>query len=363
MGLIPKNRDHGWVPYVWLVFLAFFFFQPILDKRTTGTDWLITVGATAVFLVLYFTLFRVGKPWNVLILVCMTAMGLGLGNINVGSSIFIIFTASFLAWVIENPTIVFAAIGVLISLLALDAYFFHSDPGFWATSMVVALGVGLSNAHFAQKNRADRKLRMAHEEIEHLAKAAERERIARDLHDVLGHTLTLIAVKSTLAGRLLEKDPQKAKAEIADIERVSREAITDIRNTIRGFSTYRLGEELQRAQSALETAGVTVSTESTDLPLTPAQESVAALIMREAVTNVVRHARAQNCMLRLARNNGNCVLEVEDDGCGGAHAEGNGMRGMRERIEALGGTFTCKTSSGTKVKFEFPLNVEAAAKH
>jgi two-component system sensor histidine kinase DesK len=198
---------------------------------------------------------------------------------------------------------------------------------------------------------------MAHEEIEHLAKVAERERIARDLHDVLGHTLTLISVKSTLAGKLLDKEPAKARSEIADIEKVSREALTEIRNTLRGYSNYKLSDELQRAQAALESAGVKVSTESGDVLLSPAQESVAALIMREAVTNVVRHAQARHCSLRVARNNGACVLEIQDDGCGGFTSEGNGLRGMRERVEALGGTLRYKTSAGTKLSFEFPLAV------
>jgi two-component system, NarL family, sensor histidine kinase DesK len=228
--------------------------------------------------------------------------------------------------------------------------------------LVVALGVGLSNTHFAVRNRADHKLRLAHEEIEHLAKVAERERIARDLHDVLGHTLTLISVKSTLAGKLLDKDLVKAKSEIADIEKVSREAMAEIRNTLRGYSSYKLSEELQRAQSALESAGVAVNTDSIEVPLTPAQESVAALIMREAVTNVVRHAQAQHCSLRVARNDGTCVLEIQDDGCGGFANEGNGLRGMRERVEALGGTFRYKTSAGTKLSFEFPLTAPDASR-
>ncbi len=196
---------------------------------------------------------------------------------------------------------------------------------------------------------------MAHEEIEHLAKVAERERIARDLHDVLGHSLTLISVKSTLAGKLLDKDLVKARSEIADIEKVSRDAMAEIRNTLRGYSSYKLSEEMERAQATLESAGVEVKTESADVPLTPAQESVAALIMREAVTNVVRHAGARHCSLRLARNNGNFILEVQDDGLRRLRGEGNGIRGMRERVEALGGTFRQKTSAGTKLTFEFPL--------
>ena len=357
MPLIPKNRDHGWAPYVWLVFLAFFFFQPVLDPHTTGKDWLITISAVVVFLTIYFALFQVCKPWNYLLLAAMAAMGLSLARINEGSSVFMIFTAAFMGWVIDDPKWAFAGVGSLVLILGFDAYFFRSPVGFWATSIVVSLGVGLSNIHFAERNRSDRKLRMAHQEIEHLAKVAERERIARDLHDVLGHTLTLIVVKSTLAGKLFEKDPRKAKHEIAEIEAVSRAAMAEIRNTLRGYSLYKLSDELQRAKSALESAGVEVEWEAVELSLTPAQESVAALIMREAVTNIVRHAHARNCWLRLARDNGNCVLEIQDDGRGGLHSEGNGLRGMRERVEALGGRFERDTASGsgTKLKFEFPL--------
>jgi len=83
--------------------------------------------------------------------------------------------------------------------------------------------------------------------------------------------------------------------------------------------------------------------------------------MREAVTNVVRHAQARHCSLRVARNNGTCVLEIQDDGCGGFTSEGNGLRGMRERVEALGGTLRCKTSAGTKLSFEFPLTAPDAS--
>jgi two-component system sensor histidine kinase DesK len=356
MPLLPRNREHGWAPHIWLVFLSFFLFKPVLDPHTTAKDWVITISALLVFLVVYFGIFWVSKPWNQLLLASMAVIGLSLGHLNEGASVFIIFCAAFVAWVVEKPKWCVAAIGTLVLLLAIDAYFFHAPIGFWATSIVVSLGTGLSNIHFAERVRADRKLRMAQAEVEHLAKVAERERIARDLHDVLGHTLTLISVKSTLAGKLLDKDPEKARGEIADIERVSRQAIADIRSTVRGYTIFTLSEELQRAKSALESAGVVAAAETSEVKMSPAQESVAALIMREAVTNVVRHAHARRCQLRIAQNNGNCVLEIGDDGRGGIHAEGNGMRGMRERIEALGGVMTRDGSSGMKLKFEFPIS-------
>lgn len=359
MRLLPKNRDHGLAPFAWLIFLAFFYIQPIAE-HASWRSLLLTNAEALLFLSLYFGIFWVGPPLNYALLLSMAAMGLGLAKINAGASVFIIFTAAFIPWVFERAKSAIIALGVLASAIAIHALVFHPANGFSVTSLVVALGVGLSNIHFAVRNRADRKLRLAHEEIEHLAKVAERERIARDLHDVLGHTLTLISVKSTLAGKLLDKDLVKARNEIADIEKVSRQALAEIRNTLRGYNTYRLSEELQRAQSTLESAGVAVNTESSEVPLTPAQESVAALIMREAVTNVVRHAQARHCSLRVARNNGACVLEIQDDGCGGFASEGNGLRGMRERVEALGGTFKYKTSAGTKLSFEFPLTAPEA---
>jgi two-component system sensor histidine kinase DesK len=196
---------------------------------------------------------------------------------------------------------------------------------------------------------------MAQEEIEHLAKVAERERIARDLHDVLGHTLSLIIVKSTLAGKLIDRHPEKAKDEIADIEKASRDAMAEIRSTLRGYTSYKISEEIQRAKSTLASAGILAESDTVEVTMSPAQESVVALIVREAVTNVVRHSHARTCRLKLTTHNGSCVLSVEDDGRGGIQEEGNGLRGMRERIEALGGTFVRDTTSGTKLKFEFPL--------
>jgi hypothetical protein len=114
-------------------------------------------------------------------------------------------------------------------------------------------------------------------------KVAERERIARDLHDVLGHTLSIIILKSELAGKLIDRDPARAKAEMADVEQTSRAALADVRSTIRGYRSHSLEAEIKQAKSVLETAGVSVQAESVQLPLSPAQESVVALMLREAV--------------------------------------------------------------------------------
>jgi two-component system sensor histidine kinase DesK len=195
-----------------------------------------------------------------------------------------------------------------------------------------------------------------------LAKVAERERIARDLHDVLGHTLSVIILKSELAQKLIDLDPARAKAELREVEETSREALAEVRNTIRGYRVNNIETELSRAKAALQTAGVEVNTQYSALKLNPAHESVLALVVREAVTNVVRHAGARKCALRLASVNGDCLLEISDDGRGGEAVEGNGIRGMRERIEALGGTLERDSSHGTKLTIRIPNNTAEAAR-
>ncbi len=213
-----------------------------------------------------------------------------------------------------------------------------------------------ATSFFAERNRMNRKLRKANEEIENLAKVAERERIARDLHDVLGHTLSVITLKSELAGKLIDRDPQRAGKEIREVEEISRQALSDVRDAIRGYRTKGLVAELAQAKSTLETAGMTVQCDAaTSMQLPALQESVLSLAVREGVTNVVRHARATHCRLRIDQENGSCRLVIADDGQGFSTMEGNGLRGMRERVEMLGGTLERHNKSGTTLTITLPL--------
>jgi two-component system sensor histidine kinase DesK len=219
--------------------------------------------------------------------------------------------------------------------------------------LISAVGVGNhigAIAHFRGE-----KLRKADEEIEHLAKVAERERIARDLHDLLGHTLSLITLKAELARKLVDRDPQRAKQEMLEVEQTSRAALADVREAISGYRGEGLAAEVLRARKTLETAGIAVHSDITELPLSPAQETVLALALREAVTNVVRHAQARQCDVRLGQRDNLCTLEIADNGRGADAPEGNGLRGMRERLEALGGSLERQTRGGTRLVIQLPL--------
>ncbi|HXZ42834.1 MAG TPA: sensor histidine kinase [Terriglobales bacterium] len=355
MQFPAKKNERGWAFYTPLAYFVFFWLQPILD-HASWKQLLLTALGTAIFVALYLAVASLeNTKLQLLTLAVMVLIGALYVLHNVGASCFFIFAAALLPYVLESELAVFVLIAAIVAVAGLETFLLHLSGWFLFYAGGLSVIVGGSNIYFAQKTRMYCRLKKANEEIEHLAKVAERERIARDLHDVLGHTLSVIILKSELAGKLLDRDPGRAKAEIADVERTSREALAEVRNTIRGYRANSLEAELKQATQALETAGITVKSEAGKLDLTPAQESVVGLVVREAVTNIVRHANARNCSLRLSPNNGSCRLEIQDDGRGGGAVEGNGLRGMRERIEALGGTLIRHTSPGTTLLIEFPL--------
>jgi two-component system sensor histidine kinase DesK len=290
----------------------------------------------------------------------MAALGMAFAKYNGGATTFFIFVAACGPFVVDNEI---DGVKILVAdeaAVLLTWYLFHLNGWFLFFGGGLSFVVGASNIHFAQRNRTNRKLLRAHEEIEQLAKLAERERIARDLHDVLGHTLSVIILKSELAGKLMERDPQRAGTEIREVEQISRQALSEVRDAIRGYRAKGLTAELAQAKSTLETAGVAVKCEAAKIELPALQESVLSMAVREAVTNVVRHAHARTCSLLLGQQNGSCRLQIEDDGRGGSLTEGNGLRGMRERVEMLGGTLMRENGSGTRLTITLPLKQLAA---
>jgi two-component system, NarL family, sensor histidine kinase DesK len=354
LNLSPRDKAHGWAPFIWLAYLCFFFIQPIVDHASLKI-WALTILGTVAFLVLYFGLFWMEKPRSLLHIAGMVILGMVFAPINGGASTFFVFSAAFVPFCVQTEGAALGLMAGIVALAGLDTLVFHLSGWFFLYAGGLASAVGGSNVYFAQRNRTLVKLRMANDEIEHLATVAERERIARDLHDVLGHTLSVIILKSELAGKLMDRDPQRAGNEIREVEQISRQALSEVRDAIRGYRSQGLPAELAKAKATLETAGVSVKCEAVKLALPALHESVLSMAVREAVTNVVRHAQARNCSMRLEQRNGSCHLEIEDDGRGGDNSEGNGLRGMRERVEMMGGTLTRDSQAGTKITINIPL--------
>jgi two-component system sensor histidine kinase DesK len=357
-----KDKDHGWGPLLWVLYLGFFFVQPAVEHVSLNR-WLWDVLGGVIFLVLYWGIFLLERPRVFVHVGGMMLLGIVYFPYNPGACTFFIFAAAMVPFMLNTQARALVGLGVIASVGALEGWMLHKSGWelFWAA--IFPLFIGGGNVFFAERNRMNCQLRKANEEIENLAKVAERERIARDLHDVLGHTLSVITLKSELAGKLIDRDPQRAGKEIREVEEISRQALSDVRDAIRGYRSKGLAAELAQAKATLETAGVSVQCDAaTTMKLPAMQESVLSLAVREGVTNVVRHARATNCRLRVEQQNGSCRLEIYDDGLGFSSMEGNGLRGMRERVEMLGGTLERNNRSGTMLIINLPLK-EVVAKN
>src|SRR5690606_2369705 len=231
------------------------------------------------------------------------------------------YGAAFVGDAVPKPSRAFAWIAGISAACAIEAVLVPLPPWAWIPGVVFPLIVGGSNVHFAEMRRKDAVLLEAHRAAEHLATIAERERIARDLHDLLGHTLSVIVIKSELASKLADRDPARAASEIRDVERISRTALQEVRRAIHGYQGERVQDEIETARNAFASAGVTLVTHITPFALEPDVERALALGLREAATNVIRHARANRCEITLEATARHVTLTIADDGRGGETAE------------------------------------------
>jgi two-component system, NarL family, sensor histidine kinase DesK len=346
---------------IWLVYSFFFVIDPIQEHSVRL--WVIFGVAYACFLAIYFALVFVrSQRTQLLLIVAMGILGVIYYPFNVSSCGIFIYAAAFVPFVTENIWITGATIAASAIVMAAEGWYVHFSAWSWGICAFFSIAVGAANVVAAQKMRSAQRLGLAHEEIAHLAKVAERERIARDLHDVLGHTLSVVVLKSELAGKLMDRDPDRARREIGEVEQIARKALGDVREAISGYRSGGLAAEIARAEKTLETAGVKLECDAQPPQLPPAEETVLSLIVREAVTNIVRHAQASRCVLEIKSGGDGTALVVEDDGRGGIRQEGNGLRGMRERIASIGGTFRIDSANGTRLLIQIPSGPPAEAR-
>ncbi|MFF9023563.1 sensor histidine kinase [Streptomyces eurythermus] len=358
---MPRHTPVGWPPTsrrdlmvkslwigVWLVFLS----SPVEDLAGGHHSTAATVAGScglAVFVGVYLTMvFRnIGRPFSrgvVLALggilgILAPVLAYTLGSAWLG--LFVYLAVAYGAtlplraayWAIPASALVMYLIGL------------RSDEREARGLVILVVLIGFAMTGVGQLVRTTIELRKARATVAQLAANEERLRLARDLHDLLGHSLSLITLKSELAGRMLPGHPEQAARQVADIEQVSRQALVDVREAVTGYRRPRLAAELAGAQVALAAAGVVA-----EVPHDPAltgvpeeAESALAWALREAVTNVVRHSGADRCAVRLSRHEtlDGPVLEltVEDNGSGGSgKGPGNGLTGLTERLHKAGGT-------------------------
>lgn len=348
-----------YVHLVWLVFLAF---QPIFDPGAGLRDVLIIGAILAVFLPVYFWTWS--RPGRAALpgIVVLGVMGALLPAINSGATTFLVYAAAAAGTKLRpRPAVIVLAVlvgaalvGALTSGIPWPFVVAVYTPAVLLTPMI-----GAVTLFEGVRSRANTRLLRAQDEIERLATIAERERIARDLHDLLGHTLSVIVLKSELAAKLADVEPARAATEIRDVERISRRALGEVREAVVRYRQRGLAAELEEARAAFDAAAVRLGVALPDVPPPPRVEGMLAMVVREALTNVLRHARATRCDVAVARDGDAWVLDVRDDGHGRLGPAGNGLTGVRERVEALGGKVEVLGGAGVHLSVRLPVGAAA----
>ena len=372
------ERHNRWIGFgvfagIWLVFLG----SPLAAAATHGdpVERVIGVTATILFAVAYimwlaFQQRRGGGGWGgnpacvplryrVGVLVGLSALALAtVPAAGPAALTFLVFIVATAIGSFGGPSVWIAGgAGLLLCFIV-----YVTDPGSHDTVPGTALGLVLASIAVQASKKLSvrgRQLEAARAQMTELAVAAERERMARDLHDILGHSLTVIAMKSELAGRLVERDTPRdtglAATEIADIERLARQSLADVRATINGSREVNLATEIVNARTALAAAGIRASLPNAldDVPIE--RSELFGWVVREAVTNVVRHSAAAHCTVTVGADH----VEIVDDGIGLADVgdgDGMGLHGLRERVDKAGGALTLGVgpSGGLRLRVELP---------
>jgi two-component system, NarL family, sensor histidine kinase DesK len=328
----------GWVmSVIWLVFLAF----PMQQALTLDEPWgrrALGVGLVLAFASVYVAAFvrldsfhgpdaKQSRAWLVVgVLVALAAATAAVVGEESGSMApFIVAFAMFALPLRSGIAVLAGTVAVLAVAVA------GADSGAWFIIVIVLLVGTITGVVRVLEERGEEHRRLRQD----LELAAERERVARDVHDVLGHSLTVVTVKAELAERLVDDDPERAKAELAEIQSLTRQSLAEIRATVGGLRVARLADEIAASRAALEAAGIEADVPDDPSVVDPRHRIVLAWALREAVTNVVRHSAASTCIVELEP----AALTVRDDGRGmRGRGEGNGLRGLRERVTAAGGS-------------------------
>ncbi|AWS42469.1 sensor histidine kinase [Streptosporangium sp. 'caverna'] len=327
-----------------LVYLCF----PMLDLVTgnvTGAKAVWGAFGLVTFIVCYIAVVMsqrtFGKPTLLshLLIAAVTVLAVGLPLLFGGGWLTLpIYMTVLYSMALSTRAAVVGIVGMGVTV-ALIGLLKQNDPG---TTLVLVFQVATLGILFMSVRNTRllvTQLRQAQEEVARLAASEERLRIARDLHDLLGHSLSLIVLKSELAGRLAESGSERAVAEINDIESVAREALVEVRDAVTAYRQRGLSGELDGARAAMEAAGTRVTVRLAGTPLPDALDGLLGWAVREGATNVIRHARATRCEIEVTCDGESTVLEIVDDGRGAApYGPGSGLTGLTERVEAAGGT-------------------------
>ncbi|WP_240147767.1 sensor histidine kinase [Luteibacter yeojuensis] len=351
----PRLRIASFFNLVWAVYV----FGDLIFSQTLGPHWGLATAISFPLFLFFYAMSYVRPlrhlPWFI---AAVALLSYGTLHFNAsGGGTYIIYACAMTSFG-GAPKKCLAGMAILLGIFAAIAYFSAGWPiSIIATLSFIALSVGTINVIYRFNAQRDIELQLSHDEIRRLAATAERERIGRDLHDLLGHTLSLITLKLELSRRLLDRDNAAARREMEEAEQVARHALAEVRSAVTGIRASGVVAELAAARVLLNTAMIDFVYTSNAPELPTRLDNQLALVLREAVTNIHRHAGATFAEATVTMDEQICTMTIVDNGRGLAGGEGNGICGMRERVRALGGTlaFESNVQKGTIVRIEVPL--------
>jgi two-component system, NarL family, sensor histidine kinase DesK len=352
------GRVMRFMPFVILINLVWLFVWAVLAHQSFTGVILPTLISVPIFVYLHLCVYYYGGSNRVRLryVAGVFALGYLLGPFNFASLGYLIFGFFMVAYTV---TIRRAAVVILLSiaLFVIEMMLLKASTDSIVSILVPSLTLAIIAIFTAYAHTHQTHLRRSQEEILRLATLAERERIGRDLHDLLGHTLSVVALKSELARKLIDHDLGAARTEMAEVERVARDSLAQVRNAVSGIRSTALTAELMAATALLEAQGLKVKCETENVKLPHDRETVLALSLREAATNVRRHSGATGVTIRLRKEAAAVIMEVVDDGRGGRIVPGNGLNGMRERLDTVGGSLSLwpNPEGGTLLRASIPI--------
>jgi len=354
-------RGRWIVRWVGLLYSAYFFFTPAY--RQSFAVWIKFAVFYAAFLILYFLVGELAGRRQTVAFVLFFLIVFLYYPLNPDAFVILVYPFAVLCLFVTRLRTLFLVLIAMMAGLVVEIRYLGRPFATVESVLLYCAIFGLGNFAFAEQVRSNSLLERANSEIERLTQEAERERIARDLHDLLGHTLTVIAVKLDLARRLLSHDSDRARNEIVEAEQTARNTLAEVREAVSGYRAEGLAAEISRARRSLLSADVKLTTTLAPVNLSSSQVNVLCLALREAITNIVRHAHATVCHVALLEQDRTIHFTIEDNGLGGEIREGNGLRGMRERLQSLAGAVKLTTSAnrGTSLEITLPLASESPA--
>lgn len=347
--------------WVYLGYLLFVLAQPYFTPDPAWWEWPLAIAVCVLTAVLYALALLRGRSvrqiWTSI--VPMAVLGALATPFNTNASVLFIYAAAAAGnslprhaarlWFVGLTAL--DGVTVLVSRVPMPYRLWGFVP---PLALIWVIGLLELRQHDRRQEQENERLRSS--QVELLATIAERERIARDLHDLLGHSLTAVVMRAQLTKELVLADPQRARAEAEEMERNAREALAAVRSTVTGWRQTDIRTELEAARSVLAGSGVTLRVAFDEkLILLSEAEHELGLALREAVTNVARHARASACHIGLDADDERVRLVIADDGIGGDAPEGTGLTGLRERVAKLGGAVRRTGSAGTTLTITVPV--------